>query len=84
MAKYEGLHDQTKIQNDHGKKIVDAIGLPVQRLPALNADVYQLCAKPKIRRISRLRLLERNLGRGPKKARARVRLQVRLEQMIFL
>ncbi len=48
MAKYEGLHDQTKVQNDHGKKTFDAIGLPVQRLPALNADVYQLCAKPKI------------------------------------
>ncbi len=83
MAKHEGINDQTKVQNDNGKKTVDTVGFFVQGLFAWNADVYQLCAKLKIRRISRLWLLERNSCRGPEKARPRVRLQVWLEQMIF-
>jgi hypothetical protein len=32
MAKHEGINDQTKVQNDNGKKTVDTVGFFVQGL----------------------------------------------------
>lgn len=84
LAKHEGIHNETKVQNDHGEKAIDAFGLFVQGLSALNADFYHLCEKLKIRVVPRLWLLERDSGRSKEKTRNWVWLQVWLEQVIFL
>lgn len=62
MAEHEGINDKTKVQDDHGKKTVDAVGFLVQGLPFRNADIYQLREKPEIRVVTGLRLLEGNSG----------------------